>query len=158
MRASYGIGGNIAKDAAPYLTASYYTSTLVGGQYGNISSPPNPDLRWEKTTTVNVGVDFAFFAGRMSGTLEFYNRNSEDLLANQMGVPTEGFGYSTLTFNNGAMRNRGFELTLRGDVINRGGFVWNMGYMLSYNKNKVTKINVEAPVYSGILSEGRQTL
>ena len=147
LRFSYGIGGNIAKDAAPYLTASYYTSTLVGGQYGSISSPPNPDLRWEKTTTVNVGVDFAFFAGRMSGTLEFYNRNSEDLLANQMGVPTEGFGYSTLTFNNGAMRNRGFELTLRGDVINRGGFVWNMGYMLSYNKNKVTKINVEAPVY-----------
>ena len=147
LRFSYGIGGNIAKDAAPYLTASYYTSTLVGGQYGSISSPPNPDLRWEKTTTVNVGVDFAFFAGRMSGTLEFYNRNSEDLLANQMGVPTEGFGYSTLTFNNGAMRNRGFELTLRGDIINRGGFVWNMGYMLSYNKNKVTKINVEAPVY-----------
>ena len=147
LRASYGIGGNIAKDAAPYLTASYYTSTLVGGQYGNISSPPNPDLRWEKTTTVNVGVDFAFFAGRMSGTLEFYNRNSDDLLANQMGVPTEGFGYSTLSFNNGAMRNRGFELTLRGDVINRGGFVWNMGYMLSYNKNKVTKINVEAPAY-----------
>ena len=147
LRFSYGIGGNIAKDAAPYLTASYYTSTLVGGQYGSISSPPNPDLRWEKTTTINVGVDFAFFAGRLSGAFDFYNKNSEDLLANQMGVPTEGFGYSTLTFNNGAMRNRGFELTLRGDVINRGDWVWNMGYVLSYNKNKVTKINVEAPAY-----------
>ena len=147
LRFSYGIGGNIAKDAAPYLTASYYTSTLVGGQYGSISSPPNPDLRWEKTTTVNVGVDFAFFAGRLSGAFDFYNKNSEDLLANQMGVPTEGFGYSTLTFNNGAMRNRGFELTLRGDVINRGDWVWNMGYVLSYNKNKVTKINVEAPAH-----------
>lgn len=147
FRASYGIGGNIAKDAAPYLTASYYTSTLVGGLYGQVASPPNPNLRWEKTTTVNVGVDFALFAGRMSGTLEFYNRLSDDLLANQMGVPTEGFGYSTLTFNNGAMRNRGFELTLTGDVMQRDDFNWNMGFLFSYNKNKVTKSKAVAPVY-----------
>ena len=147
LRASYGIGGNIAKDAAPYLTASYYTSTLVGGLYGQVASPPNPNLRWEKTTTINVGVDFALFAGRMSGTLEFYNRLSDDLLANQMGVPTEGFGYSTLTFNNGAMRNRGFELTLTGDVMQRDDFNWNMGFLFSYNKNKVTKSKAVAPVY-----------
>lgn len=106
LRASYGIGGNIAKNAAPYLTANYYTSALVGGLYGNISSPPNPNLRWEKTTTVNVGVDFSMFTNRLVGSFEVYNKKSVDLLANQMGVPTEGFGYSTLTFNNGAMRNR----------------------------------------------------
>ena len=147
LRASYGIGGNIAKDAAPYLTASYSTSTLVGGLQGQVSSPPNPNLRWEKTTTINVGLDFSLFAGRLSGSFEFYNRKSDDLLANQMGVPTEGFGYNTLTFNNGAMCNRGFELSLNGDIMDRGGFIWNMGYMLSYNKNKVMKINVEAPVY-----------
>ncbi len=147
LRASYGIGGNIAKDAAPYLTANYYTSSLVGGLYGNISSPPNPNLRWEKTTTVNVGVDFSMFTNRLSGSFEVYNKKSVDLLANQMGVPTEGFGYRTLTFNNGAMRNRGFELTLRGDVFRETAFKWNMGFLLGYNKNKVTKINVEAPVY-----------
>ena len=147
LRASYGIGGNIAKDAAPYLTANYYTSSLVGGLYGNISSPPNPNLRWEKTTTVNVGVDFSVFTNRLSGSFEVYNKKSVDLLANQMGVPTEGFGYRTLTFNNGAMRNRGFELTLRGDVFRETAFKWNMGFLLGYNKNKVTKINVEAPVY-----------
>ena len=83
----------------------------------------------------------------MSGTLEFYNRLSDDLLANQMGVPTEGFGYSTLTFNNGAMRNRGFELTLTGDVMQRDDFNWNMGFLFSYNKNKVTKSKAVAPVY-----------
>lgn len=78
----------------------------MGGLYGNISSPPNPNLRWEKTTTVNVGVDFSMFTNRLVGSFEVYNKKSVDLLANQMGVPTEGFGYSTLTFNNGAMRNR----------------------------------------------------
>ena len=147
LRASYGIGGNIAKNAAPYLTANYYTSALVGGLYGNISSPPNPNLRWEKTTTVNVGVDFSMFTNRLVGSFEVYNKKSVDLLANQMGVPTEGFGYSTLTFNNGAMRNRGFELTLQGDLFRESAFKWNMGFLLGYNKNKVTKINVEAPVY-----------
>lgn len=147
LRASYGIGGNIAKNAAPYLTANYYTSSLVGGLWGNISSPPNPNLRWEKTTTVNVGVDFSMFTNRLSGSFEVYNKKSVDLLANQMGVPTEGFGYNTLTFNNGAMRNRGFELTLQGDVFRETAFKWNMGFLLGYNKNKVTKINVEAPVY-----------
>ena len=147
LRASYGIGGNIAKNAAPYLTANYYTSSFVGGLYGNISSPPNPNLRWEKTTTVNVGVDFSMFENRLSGSFEVYNKKSVDLLANQMGVPTEGFGYATLTFNNGAMRNRGFELTLQGDVFRETAFKWNMGFLLGYNKNKVTKINVEAPVY-----------
>lgn len=147
LRASYGIGGNIAKDAAPYLTANYYASTLVGGLYANISSPPNPNLRWEKTTTVNAGIDFSLFSGRLSGSFEVYNKKSVDLLANQMGVPTEGFGYNTLTFNNGAMRNRGFELTLQGNILHKTALKWNAGFLLGYNKNKVTKINVTAPVY-----------
>ncbi|MBC5623629.1 SusC/RagA family TonB-linked outer membrane protein [Butyricimonas hominis] len=147
LRASYGIGGNIAKDAAPYLTANYYASTLVGGLYGNISSPPNPNLRWEKTTTINVGIDFSVLTGRLSGTFEVYNKKSVDLLANQMGVPTEGFGYRTLSFNNGAMRNRGFELTLQGDILRETEVKWNAGFLFGYNKNKVTKINVTAPVY-----------
>lgn len=149
VRVSYGIGGNIAKDAAPYLTASYYTSTLVGGLYANVPSPPNPDLRWEKTTTINAGVDFSLFSGRLSGTLEFYNRYSDDLLAYQDGVPTEGFGSSlvSLMLNNGAMRNRGFELTLNGDVLNHKEFAWNMGFMLGYNKNKVIKIKKAASLY-----------
>ena len=146
LRVSYGIGGNIAKDAAPYLTASYSTSSLVGGMYATVFSPPNPDLRWEKTTTVNVGVDFSMFENRLSGTFDFYNRYSDDLLSNRKGVATEGFGYSRLTFNTGAMRNRGFELTLQGNVIKRE-VVWNMRYMIGYNKNRVMRSDMENPAY-----------
>jgi len=147
LRLSYGIGGNIAKDAAPYLTASYYSSSLVGGLYGNISSPPNPDLRWEKTKTINLGVDFAILKNRLSGTIELYNKKSVDLLANQMGVPTEGYGYSTLTFNNGSMENKGIEMTLQGSIIQQKNLRWESEFIFGYNKNEVTKINVKAPVY-----------
>ena len=156
LRVSYGIGGNIAKDSAPYLTASYDNSDFVGGLYAHVSSPPNPNLRWEKTTTVNVGVDFALFSNRFSGTLEFYNRYSDDLLANRQGVPTEGFGGVNLRFNNGAMCNRGFELTLNGDVIGYKDFIWNMGFMLSYNKNEVVRVSGEAPSYIFLLAASLQ--
>lgn len=146
LRLSYGIGGNIAKDSAPYMTASYSNNNHVGGIQGSIQSRPNPDLRWEKTTTFNIGVDFALLDNRLNGSIEYYNKKGSDLLANTMGVPTEGWGYSTYTINNGKMTNQGFELTLSADVIRRNDWTWNISGVLGYNKNKVTYVNVEAPV------------
>jgi hypothetical protein len=147
LRMSYGTGGNIAKDKAPYMVASYSTNVNVGGLQGSISSRPNPLLSWEKTTTANIGIDFALLKNRLSGTVEYYNRYGEDLLASTMGVPTEGFGYSTYQINNGEMRNRGVEITLSGDIIRAKDFAWNATFIYGYNKNKVTYVNVEAPVY-----------
>ena len=147
LRFSYGIGGNIAKNSAPYMTASYYTSSTVGGIYGYINSRPNPELSWEKTTTTNLGVDFSVLKQRLNGTVEVYNKQGSDLLANTMGVPTEGWGYSTYTINNGEMRNRGLEITLNTAIIRNRNFGWNATLLYGYNKNKVTYVNVEAPVY-----------
>lgn len=146
LRISYGIGGNVAKDTAPYMTAYYGTNIHVGGQSGTIQSRPNPDLRWEKTTTFNLGADFAMFKNRLTGSIEYYNKNGSDLLATTNGVPTEGWGYSTYTINNGKMRNRGFEITLQGDVIRNHDWTWTVGGVFGYNKNKVTYVNVECPV------------
>ena len=70
LRFSYGIGGNIAKNSAPYMTAYYNNNTHVGGIQGTISNRPNPDLRWEKTTTANIGVDFSMFRNRLNGSIE----------------------------------------------------------------------------------------
>ncbi len=145
LRFSYGIGGNIAKDSAPYMTAYYNNNIHVGGIKGTIANRPNPDLRWEKTTTTNIGVDFALLKNRLTGSLEYYNKSGADLLANTNGVPTEGYGYTTYTMNNGKMYNRGFELTLAGDVIATKDWTWHLGGMLGYNKNKVTYVNVKAP-------------
>ncbi len=147
LRASYGIAGNIAKDTAPYMTASYSQNYNVGGVSGSITNRPNPSLRWEKTTTTNVALDFAVFNNRLNGSVEFYNKMGTDLLANTMGVPTEGFGYSTYSINNGKMRNRGVELTLNGQIVRTADFTFDAGLTYSYNKNKVVYVNVEAPVY-----------
>ena len=147
LRASYGIGGNIAKDSAPYLTAYYNSNSNVGGNQGTVSKRPNPELSWEKTTTTNIGLDFSFFKSRLGGTLDLYNKKGENLLASSQGIPTEGWGYSTYTLNNGEMTNKGIEVTLRGTIIKTPSFSWDASVLYAYNKNKVDYVNVKAPVY-----------
>ncbi|KAF2337956.1 SusC/RagA family TonB-linked outer membrane protein [Flavobacterium nitrogenifigens] len=147
VRASYGILGNIAKDTAPYLTAYYNSNSNVGGTQGTVRSRPNPELSWEKTTTTNIGLDFSLFKSRLSGSFDFYNKKGEDLLASSQGIPTEGWGYSTYTINNGGMTNKGIEVTLRGTIIKTPSFSWDAAILYANNKNKVDFINVKAPVY-----------
>lgn len=147
LRFSHGIGGNIAKDSAPYLTAYYNTNYNVGGLQGGVNSRPNPELSWEKTTTTNIGLDFSLFENRLNGTFDFYNKKGEDLLASTNGIPTEGWGYSTYTINNGEMTNKGIELTIGGTIINTNNFSWDARLLYAYNKNKVSYVDVEAPVY-----------
>jgi len=147
VRFSYGIGGNIAKNSAPYLTAYYSTNYNVGGLQGGINSRPNPELSWEKTTTTNIGVDFSVFKQRLNGTIDFYNKKGEDLLASSTGIPTEGWGYSTYTLNNGEMTNKGIEVSLSGTIIKTPSFSWDAGILYAHNKNRVNYVNVEAPVY-----------
>lgn len=146
LRFSYGIGGNIAKNSAPYMTAYFGSNQHVGGISGTIQSRPNPNLRWEKTATTNVGVDFSLLDNRLSGTVEYYYKNGTDLLANTNGVPTEGWGYSTYTINNGEMVNEGFEISLNGTAVSTSDWRFDIGAIFSYNRNEVTYVNVEAPV------------
>lgn len=148
LRASYGIGGNIAKDTWPYMVAYYGTNTKpgIGGTQGSISSRPNPNLRWEKTTTINVGVDFALFSNRLNGSIDVYRKKGTDLLASSNGIPVEGQGYSTTTINNGEMTNKGIELNISGTLFQDRDWTWTMQGVFSYNKSKVDYVNVEAPV------------
>jgi TonB-linked SusC/RagA family outer membrane protein len=147
LRSSYGIGGNIAKNSAPYMTAYYSTNALLGGTQGTISTRPNPLLSWERTFTGNIGVDFAMYNNRITGSVDYYNKRGKDLLANTQGVPTEGWGYSTYTINNGEMTNQGIETTISADIIRSKDWKWNLSGLIAFNKNKVTYVNVEAPVY-----------
>jgi len=147
VRGSYGIGGNIAKDSAPYLTAYYNSNSNVGGNQGTVNKRPNPELSWEKTTTKNIGLDFSLFKRRISGTLDLYNKKGEDLLARSQGIPTEGFGYSTYTLNNGEMTNKGIEVSLSGTIVKTPSFSWDAAVLYANNKNKVDYVNVKAPVY-----------
>ncbi|OOG17918.1 SusC/RagA family TonB-linked outer membrane protein [Sphingobacterium sp. CZ-UAM] len=147
LRTSYGIGGNILQNVAPFMTAYYNTNSHVGGTQGSVSDRPNPSLSWEKTTTTNIGLDFGLFRNRLSGSLDYYRKQGKDLFASTMGVPTEGFGYSTYAINNGEMTNHGLELTLNANILQKNDFSWNSSVLYAYNKNKVTYVNVKAPFY-----------
>lgn len=152
IRASYGVGGNIGRNTAPYLIASYYPSSLVDGMAGAVLTPPNKDIRWEKTTTTNVGLDFSLLRNRLSGTIEYYHKFSTDLLAAVNGSPTQGFGYSTLMTNNGEMLNQGVEVSLVGDVMHTKDLLWTVSLIYGFNHNEVKKINVEPSLWDSRVS------
>lgn len=147
IRASYGINGNISLSEGPFLILSvgkysYYTE---GISYG-VASPPNNQLRWEKTSSTNIGTDIALLDNRINLSLDYYYKNSSDLLARDANDPTSGF--STVTRNVGRMTNSGIELSLSADVIRNDRFAWRSAFNLSYNTNKVKEYNVTR-LYAG---------
>lgn len=147
LRATYGITGNVNPTYSPYLVTYSGTNYNIGEPYQYVSSRPNSDLSWEKTKVTNIGADFSLLKNRLRGSIDYYNKYGERLLATSQGVPTEGYGYSSYAINNGEMSNRGLELTLAGDVMRTDELTWTLNGMLSLNKNKVEYVNVKAPVY-----------
>lgn len=141
LRASYGVSGNISLNQGPFLILSTgsFNNTTGGVSYG-VASPPNNQLRWERTNIVNFGIDFAAWNHRFNASLDYYTKNSTDLLAAEAADPTSGF--ATVTKNAGKMSNNGIELALNMDLIRSNSFRWNMGTNISYNYNKVKTYNV----------------
>ncbi|CDA84611.1 tonB-dependent receptor plug [Bacteroides sp. CAG:754] len=140
IRGTYGINGNIAKDSGPYMIATTNSrpNSYTNEYYSYISTPPNPTLRWEKTGVFNLGVDFNILNNRLSGTIEFYNKKTVDLLGQRQTDPTSGWG--SLQLNYGQMYNRGVEVTLHSENIRTHSFSWSSDFIFSYNKNKLTQI------------------
>lgn len=140
IRGAYGINGNISLKQGPYLLiAAQGFSTTSGGIVYTISSPPNKDLRWERTQIVNIGTDLSLFNGRLNATVDYYNKLSKDLLAPDFIDPT--YGRSSITRNAGSARNTGIELSLESDVVRTSKFKWNVYFNGSYNKSKVLSFN-----------------
>lgn len=150
LRASYGIGGNIGRNTAPYMTAGYFAGSL--GTTGYVIAPPNKDIRWEKTATVNVGVDFDLLRNRLWGSIDYYHKKSTDLLAIINGSPTQGFGYSSLTTNNGAMNNQGVEFSISGQPVRTADVTWTSTLLYAINHNKVKSISVQPSNYNSRLT------
>lgn len=134
LRVTYGIGGNVPKDTGPYLslTDNGYNQWVGSGSF-YISSPPNSQLRWEKTETTNIGIDFDIFKSRLSGSIDFYNKYTSDLLGYRNSDPT--LGWKSLMLNYGTMYNRGVELALQSVNIKHKDFTWGTNLVFSYNKN-----------------------
>ena len=142
LRLSYGQTGN--DNVSAYQTqgsisgAKYYTfgsSESIGYVPNNLR---NLDLGWERTTEYNVGLDFGFFNNRISGSVEYYNRLTEDLIMNKTVPVTTG--YSSVKANVGSVRNEGFEVNINSDNIRTKDFSWRTSLNFAYNKNKIVDL------------------
>lgn len=144
LRVGYGVTGN--QDFNPYQSqilldrvgSIFYNQEWINS-YGP-SQNPNPDLRWEKKKEYNFGLDFSLFDQRLSGSIEYYERQTEDVLFN-FDVPVPPYLFNELFTNVGTISNRGLELTLNASVINNLNFKWNTTFTGSTNKNRLDKIS-----------------
>lgn len=139
LRVTYGITGMVDQSSSPYLLASFATSPYSNGPITMILTPPNSSLRWEKTSTFNAGIDFMLL-NRLSGSLDFYNKYSSDLLVNKSIDPSLGFD-GMARANNGAMRNLGFEVSLSYEWIRTRDFNFTTSLTTAYNKNTIEKVD-----------------
>lgn len=149
VRLTYGIGGNVNKDFYPVLMGVKDYQPGVG-HYIYLTNPANKDLTWEKSTTVNAGVDFAFLTNRISGSLDYYHKKGTDLLGRVALDPTNGFESATVNF--ASVVNQGVEFTLNTVPLKINGFTWNLGFNISYNHNEVTKVDVEGSTEENLLA------
>jgi TonB-linked SusC/RagA family outer membrane protein len=142
LRASYGAIGNTGIN--PYQTqgllarTSYAFGTTPG--YGfRQGTLANPDLKWETTTTANAGIDFSVWAGRVSGSLEYYQADTRDLLLYDQ-LPLTG-GFDRVLKNVGRTRNRGLELTLSTVNVNaENGFRWSTDLQFTRNREEIVEL------------------
>ena len=110
--------------------------------FNTISARENSSLTWEKSRTLNIGVDAALFGNKLSGSVEFYNKYSYDVLS-EATVPVISQGTARRTFNNAAILNRGVELSLSTNLPVAGDLRWNGTLNYSFNHNEVKKFNLE---------------
>ena len=146
FRASYGITGN--EQIPDYLYATYYYPSFQGAsyQFGNQYVPTirptgvDPNIKWEETVSVNLGVDASFFKGRLTTSLDFYNKDVKDLIFS-IAVPAGTNLSDKILTNIGQVNNKGVELIVTGIAYDRSDFKWNLTYNISYNKNKIVKLD-----------------
>ena len=145
LRVGYGVTGN-QDGLQPYKSIDLYSAS--GTYYNNgssmisyrMSQNANPDLKWEQTAMLNVGLDFTLFNNRLNGTIEWYDKRTSDMLYNyEVSMPT--YVYSTIAANVGDMKNTGIEVLLNLDVIRNKRFTWNTSINLAHNKNEITKLS-----------------
>lgn len=142
LRFSYGETGNIYQGATSYMTATTTDMnyvTQVPASY--IESPANPYLKWEKTQTSNLGVDFAFFNNRLRGAIDWYHKVGKDIFSNKTLDPSHGF--TSMFVNMANMKNDGIEISLTYDWLHakdRQGLTWSTSLTGAYNKNKITYV------------------
>lgn len=141
LRASVGYLGNINFNPYQALTTYSYNSSYFYGK-GTGATPitiGNPDLKWERTLSTNIGLDFTAFRGRVDLSADYYIKNTDNLLLDITKAPS--VGVTTSRENIGEVQNQGFELRLRTIPIQNKDWQWSLGLTYALNKNKIKKIS-----------------
>ena len=154
FRASIGTTGNNITAAGDFPLPLFGRSSYAGVTGWTPSSAGNLDYRWEANKTTNFGLDFAVLNRRLSGTIEIYDRTTTELFYS-LPIDPSISGFSSVPSNFGSVKNRGIELSLRGDIIKTKNFTWTIGGNLTYNKNRIVDLPTDSVVSGNIiLKEG----
>ena len=141
----------------PTYTASAYNDAQYqfGSNYYHVLRPDgyNAGLKWESTTTYNIGLDMGAFENRLTGSLDIYKRVTNDLL-NVIPIPAGSNFTNRLMTNIGNLENNGIELTVGGRPIQTKDFMWDLSYNISYNQNKITKLTRATDANYGVAGGG----
>ncbi len=138
IRVSYGVNGTLPTSNYGYMNLVTYTGAYGGNPGGTITSIADEKLSWETNYTTNIGVDFGLFGNRLRGTIEYFNRDSKDLLQN---LPISSItGFSSILKNIGSINNKGIEIEVSGDIIRNKEWTWSTGINATHIRSKVTKL------------------
>ena len=160
LRVSWGVTGN--EDIADFLFTTFYAFGTDDARYqfGDRfvrtlrGKGVDPNIKWEETTSTNIGLDFGFYNNRLSGSLEVYRKYTDDLLFTIAAGGFTNLSDRILT-NIGEMENRGVELELNGVVMDREDWDWNVNFNVSYNQNEIKKLdNSNDPAFQGYEAGG----
>lgn len=147
VRATYGISGNAPQGLAPVTVITILGNDFYTGYpYANISSPAVDNLGWEKTRMTNYGIDFSVLNNRFSGSVEYYRKNTTDII---WQMPINGtYGFSTLLFNTANLRGHGVDVSFNVGIINTKNVNWTSTVNASFNTNIIKDSRFEKPTGS----------
>jgi TonB-linked SusC/RagA family outer membrane protein len=140
FRATYGFNGNIDQTTTAYTTAVFTTNFFTFTPAAFIQNPPNPDLRWEKSKMLNIGLDFSLINNIVTGSVEFYQKNGIDLIGQGPLDPTTG--RNSFKGNVASMRGRGWDIELNSNNLNRK-IKWSTTLLASYTTDEVTEYKLK---------------
>ncbi|MBD0294476.1 MAG: TonB-dependent receptor, partial [Flavisolibacter sp.] len=141
LRGSYGRTGNA--EIGNFSSLSLYSASAYADIAGLVAAQIGvPNLSWERTDQLDLGLDFGFLNNRISGEIDYFHKNTRDLLLNVPLPSTNGF--TNVTKNIGSMENKGWEVVVNANILN-GAFKWNVSGNVSTYRNKVTKLVVPVP-------------
>lgn len=145
LKTGYGFTGN--SDIPPFQALALAGATAYPNLPGyRPIQTPNPDLKWEKTASFDLGLEYGLFNNRISGEFAYYDKHTTDLLLN-VNVPASS-GFTSVLKNIGSLRNKGFEISLNTENFVKA-FKWNTNFNIAFNRNKITNLNGQVITGSG---------